>query len=124
MIKAQSTQNLSAYTPAHARSVAAFVLGSLDVDVIVFQCEAGVSRSAAMAAAMARHIGLDDMRFFRDYLPNRLVYRLTLEQLDPQVERAGGDVVCGACDKTYYDHPNHPAFPWITVLCDDSNVKL
>jgi len=48
---------------------------------IVFQCEMGVSRSAAMAAATARHCGMNDLIYFEKHMPNRLVYRLVLEAL-------------------------------------------
>lgn len=70
------------YTPKLAKKVAAFVLTQWSkVKTIIFQCEMGVSRSAGIAAAVARHFGLGDLQFFRDYLPNRLVYRLTIEKL-------------------------------------------
>jgi len=114
-----------AFTADQAREVAAFV-GRLpgDIDSLVFQCEAGISRSAGMAAAVARWLGQDDLRFFRDHLPNRLVYRLMLEQIDPDCVRAGGGAVCEECGKTYAEHRKHPAFPWMTALCDGRNVKL
>jgi len=43
-----------------------------DIDSLVL----GVSRSAGMAAAVARWLGQDDLRFFRGHLPNRLVIAL------------------------------------------------
>jgi len=70
------------FTARHARQVADFVRGlPEEIRTLVFQCEAGVSRSPAMAAAVSRSMGLDDLRFFRLYVPNRLVYRLVLEQM-------------------------------------------
>ena len=73
---------LQAFTEGQAIEVAKFVLSlPNEVKTLVLQCEAGISRSAGMAAAVARYLGHDDMPFFRDYLPNRLVYRLTLEAL-------------------------------------------
>lgn len=73
---------IAAFTEAQATEVAGFV-SSLpsEVETLVFQCEAGISRSAAMAAAVARHLGQDDMPFFRNHVPNRRVYRMTLEAL-------------------------------------------
>ncbi len=73
---------INAYSEEQATCVASF-LGGLPqgVEAIVLQCEVGISRSAGMAAAVARHIGQDDMPFFEKYLPNRRVYRMTLEAL-------------------------------------------
>jgi len=114
-----------AFTADQAREIAAFVVGlPEDIDSLVFQCELGVSRSAGMAAAVARWLGQDDLRFFRGHLPNRLVYRLVLEQIDPECVRAGGGAICETCGKPYAGHGRHPAFPWMTVLCDGRNVKL
>ncbi len=49
------------------------------VDLIVCHCEAGISRSAAVAAAITRIYVGDDSDFFKMYLPNRRVYRMILE---------------------------------------------
>lgn len=38
--------------------------------------------------------------------------------------RAGGGCICQACGKEYYDHPRHDPFLELTVLCDDTLVKL
>ena len=70
------------FTARQARQVADFVRGlPEEIRTLVFQCEAGVSRSPAMAAAVSRSMGMDDLRFFRLHMPNRLVYRLVLEQM-------------------------------------------
>lgn len=73
-----------AFTEKQAEEVATFIKrlhGGPKIRSLVFQCNAGISRSAGMAAAVARHFGRDDMPFFEQYLPNRLVYRLTLEAM-------------------------------------------
>lgn len=73
---------IEAFTEAQATEVARFVKAlPVEVGTLVLQCEVGISRSAGMAAAVARHLGYDDMPFFRDHLPNRRVYRMTLEAL-------------------------------------------
>jgi len=73
---------IEAFTEAQATEVAKFVKAlPAEVGTLVLQCEVGISRSAGMAAAVARHLGYDDMPFFRDHLPNRRVYRMTLEAL-------------------------------------------
>ena len=50
-------------------------------DLIICQCEAGISRSAGVAAALSRWLNGHDEEFFRRYLPNRLIYRLILNRL-------------------------------------------
>jgi len=44
------------------------------VGTIVVQCEQGMSRSSAVAAAIAKGLGLDEAPFWREYQPNRYVY--------------------------------------------------
>jgi predicted protein tyrosine phosphatase len=49
------------------------------VESVLVHCDAGRSRSPAIAAALARAITGDDSEFFRRYEPNRHVYRLMME---------------------------------------------
>jgi len=64
------------------------------VQAVMVHCEMGVSRSAGVAAALAKHFNGDDSEFFLQqpvglytgsaggyYKPNRLVYRLMLDAL-------------------------------------------
>lgn len=78
-------------TPSHPRAftqvmatqtLAALRGAELWGDTLVFACDAGQSRSAAVAAAWARIRGLDDLEYWLDprkYYPNVLVYTLMLE---------------------------------------------
>jgi predicted protein tyrosine phosphatase len=50
-----------------------------DVGAVVVHCEAGVSRSPAIAAALCKGLGGNDRHFFKRYQPNMHVYRLMLE---------------------------------------------
>lgn len=50
------------------------------ISTVICQCEAGISRSSAVAAALAKSIGQSDEKFFKYYLPNRYVYRTILEE--------------------------------------------
>ena len=43
---------------------------------VVVHCEQGMSRSPAVAAALCRALGGDDRTFWREYQPNRHVFRL------------------------------------------------
>jgi predicted protein tyrosine phosphatase len=63
---------------------AAMILGFFEkwkdrVDTFVINCEAGISRSAGIGAALCKICGYDDSRFFKQFCPNRLVYRTILE---------------------------------------------
>lgn len=46
------------------------------VDTIYVNCDGGVSRSSAVAAALLKYMGLDDSKIWKNgkYSPNRLVY--------------------------------------------------
>lgn len=69
------------FSKHHARQVWDFVLRHRDaVKRVVVHCDAGISRSPAVAAALARALGGDDAEFFAGkYQPNMRVYRLVLE---------------------------------------------
>ena len=50
------------------------------VDLIICQCEAGISRSAGIAGALSRILEEDDLIFFKTHIPNRLVYSTILKE--------------------------------------------
>lgn len=57
-----------------------FVLAHRDrAELVVVHCDAGLSRSPAVAAAITRALGGDDTPWFKRYRPNALVYRKLLE---------------------------------------------
>lgn len=51
------------------------------VDQMIVHCEAGVSRSSAVAAAIAQYFFNNGNNYFNNslYIPNKLVYKLTLK---------------------------------------------
>jgi predicted protein tyrosine phosphatase len=54
-----------------------------NVDLVVCQCHAGISRSSATAAALSKIFNKDDMWVFNNncnWVPNNLIYRTILEQ--------------------------------------------
>ena len=71
LMTAEDAERIARFVAAHQKSVS----------LIVCQCEAGMCRSPAIAAAVARALGQDDRRFFRDFDPNRHVYRLILRAM-------------------------------------------
>ncbi|GAG76409.1 unnamed protein product [marine sediment metagenome] len=56
----------------------------MEADLVVCQCEAGISRSAGIAAALAKCINGNDFYFFNRYLPNSLVYSLIMKEWNKQ----------------------------------------
>lgn len=63
-----------------ARAVWAFLfIQRTRARCLVVQCEAGWSRSPAIAAAISLALGEDASRFFRDYTPNVFVFRHMLD---------------------------------------------
>lgn len=63
-----------------ALSIIAFAEKHLaDAKVVVCQCEAGLSRSAAIAAALSRIVQQEDRFFFQRFAPNTWVYETILE---------------------------------------------
>jgi predicted protein tyrosine phosphatase len=72
------TQGLVLYDEAMARQVVDFVARHAAARLVVCHCEAGISRSAGMAAALAELAGRSSQPMFRRAVPNPLVYGLTL----------------------------------------------
>jgi predicted protein tyrosine phosphatase len=64
-----------------AHYIVSFVSSFNSVDTIVVHCDAGQSRSAGVAAAIAKFFNGNDDRFFNSlrYTPNRLAYRKVLQ---------------------------------------------
>ncbi len=56
---------------------------STDTDVLFVCCDSGESRSSAIAAAIMKYLGKDEMEIWRDprYHPNPLVYKILCMEL-------------------------------------------
>lgn len=67
----------------HARKIAKLVSRYNDDVEIIVHCEAGISRSAGVAAALEEHFNGDGSVVFNnpEYIPNRWCYSLTLTTL-------------------------------------------
>lgn len=75
----------SLFSREHAATIWGFVSQHRNaIDRIVVHCDAGVSRSPAVAAALARVLTGDDADFFvGKYRPNMRVYRMLLDAGTP-----------------------------------------
>jgi hypothetical protein len=73
------------FTKEMARRIKGFIDNFCLINVVV-NCEAGISRSAAVAAALSMHFNKNCDSFFNNgkYIPNRLVYKTLLDELNGQ----------------------------------------
>lgn len=74
----------SAISPADAKRIVAFVKAWINqVELIIVHCEAGMSRSSGVCAALMLWINGDDAPIFSNafYRPNMLCYRTVLNEL-------------------------------------------
>jgi predicted protein tyrosine phosphatase len=67
-------------TREEARQIVRFVKEHLDVDLVICHCEAGISRSAGVAAALSSVFCQSDKLYYQAYMPNSLVRRLIVEE--------------------------------------------
>jgi len=67
-----------------AQQIHAFVHATLknhpDLPMIICHCEAGISRSAGVAAALSKLLTGDDEFYFKRYRPNSVVYKHVLKE--------------------------------------------
>ncbi|HEY8748154.1 MAG TPA: hypothetical protein VIM11_09285 [Tepidisphaeraceae bacterium] len=82
--------DITLMTAEHAKEIWQFVRKwDGKVGAVVVHCEQGMSRSPAVAAALCKTFGGDESPFFRDYQPNRYVYRLMLGSWSEAGETGG-----------------------------------
>jgi len=67
------------FSLAHARQIVEAVRMHPEAEELLVHCDAGFSRSPAVAAALSKALTGDDKSFFRRYSPNMRVYRTLLE---------------------------------------------
>ena len=75
------------FTEADARAIWALLDASPDAERLVVHCDAGISRSPAVAAAVLRARGESDAEWFARARPNELVYRTMLAVREAPRER-------------------------------------
>ena len=67
---------------SHSDQIVTFIKSNWSPErLVVVHCEAGLRRSAGVAAALSRKFNGKDQFFFDYYIPNRLVYQNTLNAL-------------------------------------------
>jgi len=78
-------QEAKPFDAGMAREVKEFMVRNAVATTVIVNCEAGISRSAGVAAALSKVLMGDDEEYFRRYVPNRLVYRMILEEMQARV---------------------------------------
>jgi len=70
------------FNSTHAKKILKFVSKHLnDVSSIICQCDMGLSRSAATAAALSKILNGNDEEFFESpFIPNKLIYETILDE--------------------------------------------
>ena len=68
------------FQPAQARLILALVKAYPEAQRLIVHCDAGLSRSPAVAAAFSKILIGEDAEFFKRYHPNMKVYRTILEE--------------------------------------------
>lgn len=71
-------------TDCDARAIVSFATGNRSADKLIVHCEAGISRSAGVAAAIMKAWNGDDGPVFNNprYMPNMTCYRKVLSALN------------------------------------------
>jgi len=83
-----TTEN-NAISSIIAKRIAEYIIALPDdLDSLYVCCDSGESRSTAMAAAIMRYKGLDEMKIWKNpkYHPNPLVYKLLCDALGVNVD--------------------------------------
>ncbi|MEM9070020.1 MAG: hypothetical protein AAGE52_16045 [Myxococcota bacterium] len=76
------------FSEIHADAIWEFVLRHrADISRIALHCDAGMSRSPGVAAALSKVLVGNDAQFFKRYHPNMRVYRTLLERYYEKFER-------------------------------------
>jgi predicted protein tyrosine phosphatase len=84
IMKKLERKKFKIFTNEHAKKIAAFIMPlKSEIDLLICQCEYGVSRSAGCAAAISEYFYKNGIDIFADYyyLPNKRVYNETFKAL-------------------------------------------
>lgn len=74
------------FNATHADEILAFVRMNPSADAIIVHCDAGLSRSPAIAGALSKIMNNDDTVYFKKYHPNTRVYKTILKTYYDQQE--------------------------------------
>ena len=67
------------FSEEDAYSIFEFLKQNKEIRDVVIHCDAGISRSPAIAAALTKIFNGDDSKYFKEYLPNMLAYKIMID---------------------------------------------
>lgn len=78
------TNGKRAFNKKHAKQIKRFMKKISKKDVIYCLCDAGISRSSAIAAVLNKYYNGDDSKIWNDwhYEPNKHIYTMLLKEVD------------------------------------------
>ena len=93
------------FSSEDAKAFADYVKGMADVDTLYCCCDAGESRSPAVAAAVMRYLGMDDMAVWRNphYHPNMLVFAMLMDAVNLSISDEEKDYLLYTNQKAFRD---------------------
>lgn len=103
------TTGFSAFSMDIAEKTAVYIKELPEkLDTLLVCCDSGESRSTAMAAAIMRFRGMDEIRIWKNphYHPNTLVYSLLCEALGVPVSKAELQALHQMSEKAFSDAVN------------------
>ena len=74
----ESAKQMIFFSKKDAKRIVKFVKKYQHLSLLICQCEAGISRSAGVAAALNKCINGSDEYYYKNYVPNSLVYRMVM----------------------------------------------
>jgi len=93
------------FSSEDAKAFADYIKGLADVDTLYCCCDAGESRSPAVAAAVMRYLGTDDMAVWRNphYHPNMLVFAMLMDAFNLSISDEEKDFLLYSNQKAFQD---------------------
>lgn len=93
------------FSSEDAKAFTDYVKGLADVNTLYCCCDAGESRSPAVAAAVMRYLGMDDMAVWRNphYHPNMLVFAMLMDAFNLSISDEEKDYLLYTNQKAFRD---------------------
>lgn len=89
-VSSQNVPGTIPFTKDHADAIIDFMNANLDANILVVHCDAGISRSPAVASAIAEYY-FNDQQFYRHHpCYNRMVYHILRYKMEEGGSRCFG----------------------------------
>jgi len=85
IIHSWGAEKIKPFDEGMARKVREFIEKNAKATTVIVNCEAGISRSSGLAAALSKSLMGDDEEYFKRYVPNTLVYKKVMDEMHKRV---------------------------------------